>query len=63
MFHHFRQTMVRLKRARLHGLVEVEEIDPAITDQRLRASRKGRKSHTAKVLVVQAVEIPEPSGF
>ena len=41
MFHRFRQTMVRPERERLHGLVEVEETYPVITDRQLRAAGKG----------------------
>ena len=47
----------------LYGLIEAEKAYPALTDRPLRAAGKGRKRHTAKVLTVQAVGIPEPSGF
>ena len=63
MLHRFRRAMVRPDRARLKGLVEVDETYLAITDRQEPISPVGRKSSTTKVLVVMAVEILHPKGF
>lgn len=63
MLHRFRHAMVRPGREQLKGLVEVDETFLAITDRQAPISPAGRKSNTAKVLVVMAVEILQPKGF
>ena len=63
MLHRFRRAMVRPGRDQLKGLVEVDETYLAITDRQNPISPVGRKSSTAKVLVVMAVEILQPKGF
>jgi len=62
MLHRFRRAMVRPERAKLRGLVEVDETYLAITDRLSRPARQ-RKSRTAKVPIALAVEIHEPKGF
>ncbi len=63
MLHRFRRAMVRPDRGRLKGPVEVDETYLALTDRQEPISPVGRKSSTAKVLVVIAVEMLEPKGF
>lgn len=63
MLHRFRRAMVRPDRDRLKGQVEVDETYLAITDREEPLSPVGRKSNTAKVLVVIAVETLQPKGF
>lgn len=63
MLHRFRRAMVRPEREKLHGLVEVDETYLAIKDKLPPTSKKKRKSHTDRVIVVIAVEIHEPKGF
>jgi transposase-like protein len=63
MLHRFRRAMVRPDRNRLKGVVEVDETYLAITDRQQPISPVGRKSNTAKVLVVMAVEMLQPKGF
>jgi transposase-like protein len=63
MLHRFRRAMVRPDRERLKGQVEVDESYLALTDRQESLSGVGRKSSTAKVLVVIAVETLEPKGF
>lgn len=63
MLHRFRRAMVRAGRERLKGRVEVDETYLAITDREQPISPAGRKSSTAKVLVVMAVETLQPKGF
>ena len=63
MLHRFRRAMVRPGRERLKGQVEVDETYLAISDRQEPISPVGRKSSTAKVLVVIAVEILQPKGF
>ena len=63
MLHRFRRAMVRPGRDLLGGLVEVDETFIAIGDKAQPVNAKGRKSHTAKTLVVIAVEMVEPKGF
>ncbi|AZE46623.1 Mobile element protein [Pseudomonas chlororaphis] len=63
MLHRFRRAMIRPRRELLSGLVEVDETYVAIGDKSQPTDTKGRKSHTAKTLVIIAVEILEPKGF
>jgi transposase-like protein len=63
MLHRFRHAMVRPGRERLQGLVEVDETYLALTDRQEPLTAVGRKSSTAKVLVVIAVETLQPKGF
>jgi transposase-like protein len=63
MLHRFRRAMVRPDRERLNGQVEVDETYLALTDRQEPLSAVGRKSSTAKVLVVIAVEMLQPKGF
>src|SRR5215217_4169928 len=63
MLHRFRRAMVRPDRERLKGRVEVDETYLAISDRDEPISAKGRKSKTAKVLIVLAVETLQPKGF
>ena len=63
MLHRFRRAMVRPGRDMLNGLVEVDETFIAIGDKSQTINAKGRKSHTAKTLVVIGVEMLEPKGF
>jgi hypothetical protein len=63
MLHRFRRAMVRPDRDRLKGQVEVDETYLALTDREEPLSAVGRKSSTAKVLVVIAVETLQPKGF
>ena len=63
MLHRFRRAMVRPGREQLKGLVEVDETYLAITERQASISMLGRKSNTAKVLIVMAVEILQPKGF
>ena len=63
MLHRFRRAMVRPERAKLHGLVEIDETYLAITDRLTPISAKRRKSKTTKVVVGIAVEILTPKGF
>ena len=63
MLHRFRRAMVRPGRDFLGGLVEVDETFIAIGDKAQLVNAKGRKSHTAKTLVVIAVEMIQPKGF
>lgn len=62
MLHRFRRAMVRPERAKLRGLVEVDETYLAITDRPSRPAHQ-RKGRTAKVPIALAVEIHEPKGF
>jgi transposase-like protein len=63
MLHRFRCAMVRPGRDRLKGQVEVDETYLALTDRHEPISAVGRKSSTAKVLMVIAVETLQPKGF
>jgi transposase-like protein len=63
MLHRFRRAMVRPDRDRLKGQVEVDETYLALTDREEPLSAVGRKSSTAKVLIVIAVETLQPKGF
>jgi transposase-like protein len=63
MLHRFRRAMVRPDRARLKGVVEVDETYLAITDREEPISPMRRKNNTSKVLVVLAVEMVQPKGF
>jgi transposase-like protein len=63
ILHRFRCAMVRARRERLHGLVEVDEAYIAITDRENPVPALRRKSHTDKILVGIAVEILQPKGF
>ena len=63
MLHRFRRGMVRPGRDRLRGQFEVDEAYLALTDREEPLSAVGRKSGTAKVLVVIAVETLQPKGF
>jgi ISXO2-like transposase domain/Transposase zinc-ribbon domain len=63
MLHRLRCAMVRPDRERLKGQVEVDETYLALTDRQQPMSPAGRKSSTAKVLVVMAVEMLQPKGF
>ena len=63
MLHRFRRAMVRPGRDMLGGLVEVDETFIAIGDKAQSVNAKVRKSHTAKTLVVIAVEMIQPKGF
>jgi transposase-like protein len=63
ILHRFRHAMVRPGREQLRGVVEVDETYLSITDRKAPISPMGRKSNTAKVLIVMAVEILEPKGF
>lgn len=63
MLHRFRRAMVRPGRERLKGQVEVDETYLALTDRHEPISAVGRKSSTAKVLMVIAVEMLQPKGF
>lgn len=63
MLHRFRHAMVRPGRERLQGQIEVDETYLALTDRQEPLTAEGRKSSTAKVLVVIAVETLQPKGF
>lgn len=63
MLHRFRRAMFRPGRELLSGLVEVDETYVAIGDKAQPIDVKGRKSRTAKTLVIIAVEMLEPKGF
>jgi transposase-like protein len=63
MLHRFRHAMIRPGREQLSGLVEVDETYVAIGDKSQAIDAQGRKSHTAKTLVIIAVEMLEPKGF
>jgi transposase-like protein len=63
MLHRFRRAMVRPDRDRLKGQVEVDEAYLALTDRQEPISPVGRKSSTAKALIVIAVETLETRGF
>ncbi len=63
MLHRLRRAMVRPGRELLHGEVEVDETYLALTDRQTPIFATGRKSNTAKVLVVIAVEMLRPKGF
>jgi transposase-like protein len=63
MLHRFRSAMVRSGRERLKGVVEVDETYLALSDRNEPPSSAARKSHTAKVQVVIAVEMLQPKGF
>ena len=63
MLHRFRRAMIRPGRELLSGLVEVDETYVAIGDKAQPIDVKGRKSRTAKTLVIIAVEMLEPKGF
>lgn len=63
MRHRFRRAMIRPGRELLSGLVEVDETYVAIGDKAQPIDVKGRKSRTAKTLVIIAVEMLEPKGF
>lgn len=58
MLHRLRRAMVRPERQLLHGRIEIDETYLALTDRINPLSAVGRKSATAKVLVVIAVEMP-----
>ena len=63
MLHRLRRAMVRPERELLQGRVEVDETYLALTDRYEPLSPVGRKSGTAKVMVVIAVEMLSPKGF
>ena len=63
MLHRFRCAMVCAGRARLQDLVEVDGAYLALSDRQEPISPVGRKSNTAKVLVIIAVETLQPKGF
>jgi ISXO2-like transposase domain/Transposase zinc-ribbon domain len=63
MLHRLRRAMVRPERELLQGRVEVDETYLALTDRYEPLSPIGRKSGTAKVMVVIAVEMLSPKGF
>ncbi|SEQ93712.1 Transposase zinc-ribbon domain-containing protein [Azotobacter beijerinckii] len=63
LLHRFRRAMIRPGRELLSGLVEVDETYVAIGDKSQPVDVKGRKSRTAKTLVIIAVEMLEPKGF
>jgi transposase-like protein len=63
MLHRFRHAMIRPGRERLQGRVEVDEAYLALTDRQEPLTAAGRKSSTAKVLIVIAVETLQPKGF
>lgn len=63
MLHRFRRAMVRSGRERLKGVVEVDETYLALSDRSEPAASASRKSKTAKVQVVIAVEMLQPKGF
>ncbi len=63
MLHRLRRAMVRPDRDLLHGEVEVDETYLALTDRITPIVAAGRKSNTAKALVVIAVEMLQPKGF
>ena len=63
MLHRFRRAMIRPGRELLSGLVEIDETYVAIGDKAQPIDVKGRKSRTAKTLVIIAVEMLEPKGF
>ena len=63
MLHRLRKAMVRRDRGRLHGQVEVDETDLAITDREAPIYPAKRKINTSKVLVAVAVEMLQPKGF
>ena len=58
MLHRLRRAMVRPERELLQGRVEVDETYLSLTDRFNPLSSVGRKSGTAKVLLVIAVEMP-----
>ena len=62
ILHRYRRAMIRPKREKLHGLVEVDETYLDMTDSPS-GDRSKRKSHTHRVLIILAVEIKEPRGF
>ena len=63
MLHRLRRAMVRPEREMLQGRVELDETYLALTDRYEPLSPIGRKSSTAKVMVVIAVEMLSPKGF
>lgn len=63
MLHRLRRAMVVPGRDLLHGEVEVDETYLSLTDRYHPRSAIGRKSGTAKVQVVIAVEMLHPKGF
>lgn len=63
MLHRLRRAMVRPDRDKLKGHVEVDETYLDITDRQHVTDSSKRKSKTAKVLVVIAVELLDPKGF
>lgn len=63
MLHRLRRAMVRPERELLNGRVELDETYLALTDRLNPRSPLGRKSGTAKLLVVIAVEMLSPKGF
>lgn len=63
MLHRFRRAMVRPERAKLQGLVEVDETYLVITNRQAPRPGYQRKSHTAKVLIALAAELHDPQGF
>ena len=63
ILHRLRRAMVRPDRDLLGGEVEIDETYLALTDRQSPIAALGRKSNTAKVLVVIAVEILQPKGF
>jgi transposase-like protein len=63
MLHRFRRAMVRSGRERLKGVVEVDETYLALSDRSEPVASASRKSKTAKVQVVIAVEMLQPKGF
>ena len=63
MLHRLRRAMVRPEREMLQGRVEVDETYLALSDRYEPLSPIGRKSGTAKVMVVIAVEMISPKGF
>ena len=63
MLHRLRRAMVRPERELLQGRVEVDETYLALSDRYEPLSPVGRKSGTAKLMVVIAVEMLSPKGF
>lgn len=62
MMHRLRRAMVRPDRAKLSGLVEVDETYVPMSDRNPTKSGK-RKSNTDDTLVAVAIEIHEPKGY
>ena len=63
MLHRFRRAMVRPDGEQLKGVVEIDEIDLAITDRKQPIPPVGRKNNTSIVRIVLAVERLQPKGF